>query len=77
MKTMPDLRFQSGDVCIVTGWYEFDGYVDGESGPFSDLDDIGIRLDAGHVFPPTASRSRACFWRLKQGNRQSAEALDC
>ena len=55
--------FQSGDMCLQSGWYEFDRYVDGSSEPPPSLDEWEIPLRAGQVFPLTHHPKRACYWR--------------
>lgn len=64
-------RFKSGDMCFVTGWYEFDGYVDGE--PLqSDTDHPGrIFRSAGEVFPLCQRASRPCFWKMASKSADS------
>ncbi len=67
MRAKTDQRFQSGEVCIVSGWYDFDGYVDGSSEPYPSLFELEIPLHAGEVFPPIRNPRRACYWTMVDG----------
>jgi hypothetical protein len=61
-------RFQSGDVCPESGWYEFDGYVESPFDPLPALDEMEVRLSAGTAFPAIRNtNNRACFWILAAG----------
>jgi hypothetical protein len=67
MDTTTYQRFQSGDLCIESGWYEFDGYVDDVSDPLPALSQMEITLAVGQVFPPIQDPRRACYWKLVEG----------
>jgi hypothetical protein len=56
-------RFRTGDVCIESGWFEFDGYLDGATEPLPPLDEAEISLRAGDVFPAVLQPRRGCYWR--------------
>ncbi len=66
MATIPGQRYQSGDRCMETGWYEFDGYLDGPTELLPAIDEMQIPLLAGQPFPPIRSRRRECFWMVAE-----------
>lgn len=55
-------RFQSGEQCVHSGRYEFDGYAGGPPEPLPQLKDWEIRVVAGQVFPKTQHPNRSCYW---------------
>jgi len=57
-------RFKSGDMCFVTGWYEFDGFVDGPPPAEGGDDPVRIFRAAGEIFPLCQRASRPCFWKM-------------
>jgi hypothetical protein len=60
-------RYQSGETCVDSGAYEFDGYLDGSSEALPDLDESEISLGAGDVFPPMRHPRKPCFWKPVEG----------
>lgn len=77
-------RFESGDICLEGGCYEFDGYVSGPPDPLPLEPEWEIPLSIGDIFPPIQSRKRACYWKLATvsaarplvGGRQYVTAYD-
>jgi hypothetical protein len=67
MDTATQQRFRSGELCIETGWYEFDGYVNGEPQPLPMLAEMEVARGVGDVFPSIRSTKRPCFWILAGG----------
>lgn len=65
-------RFRSGDICIRAGWYEFEGYVVGPADPQPPLDEMGIELGVGDVFPRIRDSWRACYWTPARSTFESA-----
>ncbi len=55
-------RFKSGETCVQSGCYSFDGYLNGAQGPEPALPEREIRLTSGEVFPPVASAWKGCWW---------------
>ena len=55
-------RYRTSEICSRTGLYEFDGYLDGSSERLPALEEMGIHLYAGEVFPMITKQWRACFW---------------
>ncbi|MEP0845276.1 MAG: YjzC family protein [Phycisphaerae bacterium] len=74
MDTSTYQRFKSGEICVESGWYEFDGYVDGTNDPLPNLTETEVALEAGDVFPPIQSLKRACYWKLVDGIGDDREA---
>jgi len=68
MKRTANQRFQTGDVCGETGWYEFDGYVNGPPGPLPRLIEWQALVIAGDMFPRIYSPERMCYWKRVDGN---------
>ena len=64
MRTTSGTRYKTGEKCITTGTYRFDGYLDGTSDPSPTADEMRISLSAGETFPPIRSSEKACYWRL-------------
>lgn len=57
-------RFRTGETCLESGVYGFDGYLDGTSSPAPTAEERQIPLSAGETFPPIRSTSKACYWKL-------------
>jgi len=68
MKRTANQRFQTGDVCGETGWYEFDGYVNGPPGPLPRLIEWQALVIAGDMFPRIQSPERMCYWKRVDGS---------
>ena len=56
-------RFRSGQPCLSTGWYVFDGYVDGSLEPLPAISEMEVSLEAGDVFPQIRNVRKTCYWR--------------
>lgn len=58
-----ELRFKSGEICTVPGWYRFDGYADcgAVSPPTPDAADV--LLGIGDLFPAIHAPRCLCYWR--------------
>lgn len=65
--------FQSGDLCLQSGWYEFDRYTDGSTEPPPALNEWEIPLKAGELFPSTHHPHRSCYWKLAGALHQGQE----
>ena len=50
MSTATRTRFKTGELCVISGVYEFDGYVDGTSWPQPTQDERKIPLSAVKLF---------------------------
>lgn len=59
-------RFRTGEECIESGRYQFDGYLDGTRTPTPHANEREIPLSRRERFPPIRSASKACWWRLAQ-----------
>jgi YjzC-like protein len=57
-------EFHTGQKCLATGDYQFNGYLDGTFEPLPTREERIIPLGAGETFPPIASTSKGCYWRL-------------
>ena len=56
--------FQTGETCVITGRYRFDGYTDGTWTPSPTGEEREIPLSSGETFPPVRSAAKACWWKL-------------
>jgi len=54
-------RFRTGQTCIESGEYGFDGYLDGTSFPTPTAEERRIPLSVGETFPPIRSTEKACW----------------
>jgi len=59
-------RFKTGEKCVESGRYRFDGYLDGTHYPPPTSEEREIPLSAGETFPPIRSSGKACWWKLMQ-----------
>ena len=59
-------RFRTGQECVVSGRYAFDGYLDGTTTPAPTPEERQIPLSRGETFPPIRSSGKACWWKLVQ-----------
>ncbi len=59
-------RFKTGQECVVSGRYGFDGYLDGTSTPPPRRQEREIPLSRGETFPPIRSSGKSCWWKLLQ-----------
>lgn len=57
-------RFRTGQTCVVSGRYQFDGYLDGSSTPSPTLEEREIPLSRNETFPPIRSSEKGCYWKL-------------
>lgn len=57
-------RFRTGQECVVSGRYAFDGYLDGTTTPAPTSEERQIPLSRGETFPPIRSSGKACWWKL-------------
>ncbi|MCK4624771.1 MAG: YjzC family protein [Phycisphaerae bacterium] len=64
--TQTRTRFKTGETCVISGRYRFDGYVDGTATPRPTHEEMGIPLTRGETFPPIRSSGKACWWKLAQ-----------
>lgn len=64
METATRTKFKTGETCIVSGRYRFDGYTDGTSSPAPRREEREIPLSRGETFPPIRSSGKACWWKL-------------
>lgn len=62
--TATKTRFKTGETCITTGSYRFDGYTDGSWTPAPTEEEKVIQLTVGETFPPIRSAEKACWWKL-------------
>lgn len=66
MSTATKTRFKTGETCVISGVYEFDGYTDGSTSPPPTQDERKIPLSRGETFPPIRSARKACWWVLRE-----------
>lgn len=63
MTTFTKTRYKTGEKCVSSGRYHFDGYTDGTNTPAPTSEEREIRLTVGETFPPIRSAEKACWWR--------------
>jgi len=63
MATFTKTRYKTGEKCVASGTFRFDGYTDGTHTPAPTPEECEIRLSAGETFPPIRSAEKACWWR--------------
>jgi hypothetical protein len=66
MATAIGTRFKTGEKCVESGRYEFDGYTDGTSSPPPTTAEREEPIARGDTFPPIRSCNKGCYWKLKQ-----------
>lgn len=59
-------RYKTGEKCVESGRYRFDGYTDGTSLPAPRPEEREIPLSRGETFPPIRSTGKSCWWKLMQ-----------
>lgn len=59
-------RYRTGETCVESGRYRFDGYLDGTWSPAPTPEEREIPLGRGETFPPIRSSGKACWWKLAQ-----------
>ena len=64
VQTAIGARFRTGQTCVESGRYRFDGYLDGTSRPAPTAEEREIPLSRGETFPPIRSSGKACWWKL-------------
>ncbi len=64
MLTSMGTRFKTGQRCVESGRYDFDGYLDGSWYPAPRPEERRIPLSEGETFPPIRSTGKACWWKL-------------
>ena len=62
--TQTRTRFKTGETCVTTGRYRFDGYTDGTYTPSPTTEEMEIYLTRGETFPPIRSCNKGAWWRL-------------
>ena len=60
MATAVGTRFKTGEKCVESGRYRFDGYLDGTHYPPPAAEEREIPLSAGETSPPIRSSGKAC-----------------
>jgi YjzC-like protein len=66
MLTQTKTRYKTGEECVISGRYRFDGYTDGTWTPSPTREEQEIPLSRGETFPPIRSAQKACWWKLIQ-----------
>lgn len=64
MQTQIATRGRTGERCIVSGVYAFDGYLDGSSYPIPTAKESREPIAQHNVFPPIRSAQKGCWWKL-------------
>ena len=64
METATRTRYKTGETCVISGVYQFDGYTDGTQTPAPTPEERQIPLSKGETFPPIRSSGKACWWKL-------------
>lgn len=66
MSTAVRSRFKTGETCVRSGYYDFDGYVDGSTSPAPTANERQIPLEKDETFPPIRSCNKACWWKFNR-----------
>jgi hypothetical protein len=74
MNGTPNRRFRSGEPCPDSGWYIFDGYLDGSPEPLPPLGEMEVSLEAGETFPSIHSPAKDCYWQSALEEREAEPA---
>lgn len=64
MATSVSVRKKTGETCLITGSYSFDGYTDGTQSPPPTSEEKVIPMEAWETFPPVKSCNKGAWWRL-------------
>lgn len=64
MSIAASVRKKTGEKCVESGVYRFDGYLDGTTLPAPRQEEQEIPLSEREVFPPIRSSQKSCWWRL-------------
>lgn len=59
-------RFKTGERCVASGVYVFDGYTDNATSPAPTADERVIPLRIGETFPPIKSSKKGAWWKLQR-----------
>lgn len=59
-------HFRTGQICVATGSYTYDGYSDGTSTPAPAGGERVRALSANQKFPSIESTAKRCWWRLER-----------
>ena len=62
MPTTATSVYRTGQVCLISGVYQFAGYLDGSSTPSPTAEEREIRLTYSERFPPIRSSEKGCYW---------------
>ena len=62
MPTTSSAVYRTGQVCSLSGLYQFAGYIDGTFIPSPTAEEREIRLTDGDRFPPIRSCDKGCYW---------------
>ena len=65
-QTATGSRFKTGQTCVESGRYRFDGYIDGSTTPRPTSEEMEIPLSLTETFPPIRSSNKGCWWKLVQ-----------
>ena len=57
-------RFKTGQQCETTGFYDFDGYLDGTRTPRPTAEETRIPLSSRETFPPVRSQNKGARWKF-------------
>lgn len=64
MATAVGTRFKTGEKCVDSGRYVFDGYTDGTTSPAPTSEEREIPISKGDTFPPIRSCNKGCWWKF-------------
>ncbi|PCJ63662.1 MAG: YjzC family protein [Candidatus Hydrogenedentota bacterium] len=64
MNIQTQTRHKTGEKCMVSGRYRFDGYTDGTTVPTPTAEERQIPLSRTETYPPIRSVRKACWWVL-------------
>ncbi len=57
-------RFLTGEICLQTAFYAWDGYADGSFSPFPTYKEQKFLLEENRKFPFVASCEKKAYWKF-------------
>jgi len=64
MITTQTHRFRSGEKCVESAEFEFDGFLDGSAEQLPAPEEMTICVSTGQPFPGAGPDGKPSFWRL-------------
>lgn len=59
------MRKRTGETCVISGYYDWDGYLDGTRTPLPTSNERTIPMQPGKTFPPVHSSNKGAWWKIR------------